>query len=62
MDETLEAIMQDVYKMRLVIRDKMDDIEDQGASDIKMFGLYAAEYITLTNVMELIAGYRRKLQ
>ena len=61
MDETLEAIMEDVHAMRMAIRAKMDDIEEQGAVDIKMYGLYAVEYITLTNVMELIAGYRRLL-
>ena len=62
MDETLEAIMEDIHGMRMAIRAKMDDIELQGAVDIKMYGLYAVEYITLTNIMELIAGYRRENQ
>ena len=63
MDNTtrvLIALMEDVADMRRNIRAKMDEIEDQGAVDIKMYGLYAVEYITLTNIMELIAGYRRE--
>lgn len=58
---TLIAIMEDVRYMRMAIRAKMDEIEEQGAVDIKMYGLYAVEYITLTNVMELIAGYHNDL-
>lgn len=62
LEMVLIALMQDVADMRRQIRAKMDDIELQGAVDIKMYGLYAVEYITLTNIMELIAGYRRENQ
>ena len=57
----LIALMEDVRDMRMQIRAKMDDIELQGAVDTKMYGLYAVEYITLTNILELIEGYRREL-
>ena len=63
MDSTatiLFALMADVHDMRMRIRAKMDDIELQGAVDTKMYGLYAVEYITLTNILELIEGYRRE--
>lgn len=62
MDNTtmvLFALAADVHDMRMRIRAKMEDIELQGAVDIKMYGLYAVEYITLTNVLELIESYRR---
>lgn len=58
----LIALMEDVRDMRIQIRAKMDDIELQGAVDTKMYGLYAVEYITLTNILELIEGYRRELR
>ena len=58
---TLVAIIESVRDMRMAIRAKMDEIEDQGAVDIKMYGLYAVEYITLTNVMELVAGYMKDI-
>ena len=57
----LIALMEDVRDMRMQIRAKMDDIELQGAVDTKMYGLYAVEYITLTNILELIEGYRREV-
>lgn len=60
LEMVLIALMEDVADMRRQIRAKMDDIELQGAVDIKMYGLYAVEYITLTNILELIAGYRRE--
>ena len=62
MDNTtmvLFALAADVHDMRMRIRAKMEDIELQGAVDTKMYGLYAVEYITLTNVLELIESYRR---
>ena len=58
---TLAAIIESVRDMRMAIRAKMDEIEEQGAVDIKMYGLYAVEYITLTNVMELVAGYMKDI-
>lgn len=62
LEMVLIALMADVNDMRMRIRAKMDKIEEQGAVDTKMYGLYAVEYITLTNIMELIAGYRRENQ
>lgn len=59
--QILMALGVDVADMRIQIRSKMDEIEEQGAVDTKMYGLYAVEYITLTNILELIAGYRREL-
>lgn len=63
MDNTamvLFSLAADVHDMRMRIRAKMEDIELQGAVDTKMYGLYAVEYITLTNILELIEGYRRE--
>lgn len=56
----LIALQDNVHDMRMQIRAKMDEIEEQGAVDTKMYGLYAVEYITLTNILELIEGYRRE--
>ena len=60
-EDILIAIREDIRDMRFAIRCKMDDIEEQGAVDIKMYGLYAVEYITLTNIMEIVAGYHNDL-
>lgn len=60
LEMVLIALMEDVADMRRQIRAKMNEIEYQGAVDIKMYALYSVEYVTLTNIMELIAGYRRE--
>ena len=65
MDSTatiLFALAEDVHDMRMQIRAKMETIEEYGGVDINMYGLYAVEYITLTNILELIEGYRRELR